>query len=209
MLHHFWVKLCKNTKETQSLLSWWEIAHTLRARLQDYIKLWLILTARGISEIKSHKYSSCWQKQLCCATEEGSKSSGKQEGETPEPQYSDKCGPHSPAPQHHTSRENGPVSSRAVSWPQVRIRGTPVSGSAPTRKENPGSKETRVQEKRCHGPFLSQVPKQKAEGSMDVEAPALRRRETGHRGPLGCACMGTKGERGTGCEKVNTDINRQ
>lgn len=66
-----------------------------------------------------------------------------------------------------------------------------------------------MKEKRCHGPFLSQVPKQKAEGSMDVEAPALLRRETGHRGPLGCACMGTKGERGTGCEKVNTDINKQ
>ena len=64
-----------------------------------------------------------------------------------------------------------------------------------------------MKEKRCHGPFLSEVLKGKAEGSMDLEAPALLRRERGRTGPLPCA--GTKGKRGTGCEKINTDINKQ
>lgn len=42
--------------------------------------------------------------------------------------------------------------------------------------------------------FLSQGPKRKAEDSMDLEAPALLRRERGHTGPQGCTC---KGERET------------
>lgn len=57
--------------------------------------------------------------------------------------------------------------------------------------------------------FASQGPKRKAEDSMDLEAPALLRREKSHTGPLGCTSMGTKGEGETGCKNTNTDINRQ
>lgn len=59
------------------------------------------------------------------------------------------------------------------------------------------------------GPVLSQGPKGKAEDSRDLEDPALLRKERGHKGHLRCTCTGTKGERGTGGRKRNTDTNSQ
>lgn len=140
----------------QSLLRGWEVAHTLRAWLQDYIKLQLILTTQGILEIKCHKYFSCWQKQLCCARdEEGSESSREQDGETLEHLCADKCGPHSPAPQHHASWDNSQVFSWTTYWLQVQTRGTPVPGFVLTRKENPGSREILEWKKRGAMALLS------------------------------------------------------
>lgn len=117
--------------------------------------------------------------------------------------------PISPGPQHLSSQDNSQAFSWTMCWLQVWIRGTPAPGSIPMRKENLGTKEFRVKEKRCYGPFLSQVPKWKAEDSMDLEALALLQRKRGCTGSPRCTCMGMKGKRGTGCKKISTDLNRQ